>query len=276
MTLDGPARGVFTQLPRYMAAVAGLTASTVQAGSARGAVAVVPGAGDWWQALVDARAQGAAAVVLARPEMLPRGSFDAGARPGAWPADIPVVVDRPRLRPDVVSDALRAGQGSRARIITVECAATAAALDGVVRDGLGWIRSLVRGPAVFRAGTSTGPNRMALLESPSPNGGSTSATLLGTVLDGPDAGANLKVLALAEVRTEVVVDLAAGPIRVETSTADGTLDSPLRYESSARLALRRAVEAAASGEAVPDFGELLQDMLLAREVADSAETKSER
>lgn len=276
MTLDGPARGVFTQSPSYIAAVAGLPVSTALAGSARGAVVVVPGAGDWWRGLLSARHQGAVAVVLECPGILARGSFDAGAWPGAWRADIPVVVERPRLRPDVVSDVLRAGQRSRTRIITVECAAPAAELDGVVRDGLGWIRSLVRGPVIFRAGNSTGPGRMALLESPSSNGGSTSATLLGTVLDGPDAGAHVRVLALGEVRTEVVVDLPAGLVRAGTSTTDGTLEHPLRYESSARLALRRAVEAAASGEAVSDFGELLQDMLLAREVADCAETKSER
>ena len=100
MTMNGSRVGVATRLPSYRAAIAELSRSATLVEEARGAVAVVPGVGDWWQGLLSARDQGAAAVVLAEPEMLPRELFDGGSGPGTWPADIPVVVERPRLRPD--------------------------------------------------------------------------------------------------------------------------------------------------------------------------------
>ena len=49
--------------------------------------------------------------------------------------DIPVVVERPRLRPDLVADAARAGEAVPAAMVVVECAASAAELDGVITDG---------------------------------------------------------------------------------------------------------------------------------------------
>ena len=223
-----------------------------------GAVVVVPGAGDWWQGMLAARAGGALAVVIADPGLLPREALESSP----WPGDIPVIVERPRLRPDVVADAVRARRGSPARIITVECAAPAAALDAAIRDGFGWARSLAQGPLTLRSGIATAQGRMALLDSEASAGGSVPATLAATVTGGRHAGGLLQVLALGEVRTEVTVDQPAGLTRLETSTEDGTLRAPERYESSARLALRRAFDACASGGAVADLDELLEDMAL--------------
>ena len=273
MTMNGSRVGVATRLPSYRAAIAELPRSATLVEEARGAVAVVPGVGDWWQGLLSARDQGAAAVVLAEPEMLPRELFDGGSGPGTWPADIPVVVERPRLRPDLVWGAARARQGTRARIVTVECAATAAALDDVIRDGLGWVRSLVQGPLTLVAGSCAGQVRMALLDTRAADGTSIPATLVGTVLDGPGAGGFLQVLALGEVRTELVLDQAAGLVRLETSTAGETLGAPQHYESSARLTLRRTLEALSSGQPVPDLEDLLQDMRLARELLEPPKTE---
>ena len=249
--------GVFTSLPAYAAAVAELPVSAALAEDMRGAVVVVPGVGDWWQGMLAARAAGASAVVLADPAMLQQ---DAPAS-HEWPGDIPVVIERPRLRPDVAADAVRARRGSAARLVTVECAAPVAGLDGVILDGFGWARCLAGTPLALSVGMSTPQGRMALLDSE--GAGSAPATVLGTPVGGPHEGGLLHVLALGEVRTEVTVDQPAGLTRVETFTGDGALRAPERYESSARLALRRALDACLSGKQEADLDELLQDMALA-------------
>ena len=195
--------------------------SAALADDVHGAVAVVPGTGDWWQSMLAAVAGGASAVVLADPVMLPRGAVEPDRRlPG-----IPVIVDRPRLRPDVVGDAVRARRGSPARMVTVECAAPAVGLDGAILDGLGWARSLIGGPLSFRAGVATAQGRIALLDSDAGDG-SVPATLMATPVGGLHGGGLLQVLALGEVRTEVTVDQPAGLNRVETVTEEGALRAP--------------------------------------------------
>lgn len=262
MSSADPGLGIFTVLPSYLAAVAELAVSAALTRDVSGAVAVVPGSGDWWQGMLDARARGAAAVVIADPAALPQKGL--GAYP--WPGDIPVIVERPRLRPDVVADAVRAGRGRPARIVTVECAAPAAGLEAVIRDGLGWARSLVRGPLTLQVCSATAQARIALLDSGGSAGGAMPVTLGATAAAGLHADGLLQVLALGEVRTEVTVDRQAGLTRLETSTEDGTLRAPERYESSARLALRRAIEAQSSGQPGTDLDELLEDMSLTRAV----------
>lgn len=261
MSLQGRKRGIVTALPSYVAAVAELPLSAALTGDVSGAVAVVPGSGDWWQGLLAARAAGAVAVVIADPGQLPRG----GPEANPWPGGIPVIVDRPRLRPDAVADAVRARRGSPARIITVECGSPGAGLDAVIRDGLGWARFLGGGPLTLRSSTATAHGRIALLDSGGTSGASTPTTLLATTTAAAGLGAGgslLQVLALGEVRTEVTVDQPAGLARLETSTEEGVLKAPERFESSARLALRRAVEACSAGEPVSDLDELLEDGLL--------------
>lgn len=258
MSPAGGGCGVLAALPAYVAAIAELPLSAELTDDVSGAVAVVPGSGDWWQAMLAARAGGAAAVVLADPAVLPREAV--ASHP--WPGGIPVIVERPRLRPDVVADAVAARRGSPARIITVECAAPASGLEAAIRDGFGWARSLAQGPLSLKAGTATSRGRMALLDFDTVESGPSPATVLGTAAGGLDAGALLQVLALGEVRTELTVDQPAGLTRLETSTEECTLRATERYESSARLALRRAVEACSGGMPVTDLGELLEDMAL--------------
>jgi len=256
---------ICTELPAYRAALAELPLSAAPADDVRGTVAVVPGTGDWWQSMLAALAVGALAVVLADPTMLPRGAVE----PDRWPLGMPVIVERPRLRPDVVSDAVRARRGSPARMVTVECAAPSVGLDDAILDGCGWARSLIGGPLSFRAGIATAQgSRIALLDSGGDDG-SIPATLMATPVGGFHGGGLLQVLALGEVRTEVTVDQPAGLNRVETVTEEGTLRHPERYESSARLALRRAMEACSSGEPAADLHELFQDMALTWALLDA-------
>lgn len=271
MSAADPACRVFTGLPSYVAAVAELSVSAALGDDVRGAVAVVPGSGDWWQGLQSARACGALAVVLVDPAVLQREAVNAVS----WPGDIPVIVERSRLRPDVVADALRARRGSPPRLVTVECAAPAAALDGVILDGFGWARSLAGGPLTLQASIATAQGKIALLDSRDSvdlgdsGGGAVPVTLAATPIGGLHPGGLLQVLALGEVRTEVTVDQPAGLTRLETCTEEGTLRAPERYESSARLALRRAIEACSSGEPVADLDELVEDLALAWALLDA-------
>jgi len=264
MSRVGRGYAVHTALSAYVAAVAELPVSAALADDARGAVVVIPGSGNWWQGMLAARSGGASAVVLADPAVLPREAFVSSP----WPGDVPVIVERPRLRPDVVADAVAARRGSPARIITVECTAPAASLDAVILDGFGWARSLAQSPMRFQAGIATARGRMALLDCDSLDGGAPPATLVGTAAGGLHAGGLLQVLALGEVRTELTVDQPAGLTRLETSTEQGALRAPERYESSARLALRRAVEACSECP-VTDLDELLEDMALTWALLDA-------
>ncbi len=143
---------VVTVLPDYAAAVAELPVSAALAGDVRGAVAVVPRTGDWWEGMLAARAGGASAVVLADPGELPRAVAE--SRP--WPADIPVIVERPCLRRDAVADVLRARRGSPARLVTVECAGPAAGLAGMISDSLGLGAVPGRGTTVAAGGRRRG------------------------------------------------------------------------------------------------------------------------
>lgn len=47
--------GVVTALPSYVAAVAELPVSAALTDDVSGAVVIVPGSGDWWQAMLAAR-----------------------------------------------------------------------------------------------------------------------------------------------------------------------------------------------------------------------------
>ena len=255
--------GPFAELSAYAAAVAGLSVSSGLTDDVRGAVAVVPGAGDWWQGMLAARSRGASAVVLADPGVLPHSTIDRGQ----WDGGIPVIVERPRLRPDVVADAVRARRGSPARLVTVECAAPATGLSGVILDGVGWVRSLAGAPLAPRAAAATVNGRMALLEFEGADG-AVPATVVGTPLGGLQAGGLLQVLALGEVRTEITVDEPAGLSRVETLAEEGAFRSPPRYESSARLALRHAITACSSGDPTGDLQGLLEDSALTRALLD--------
>lgn len=263
MTAAGRRFTVSTRLPRYRAALAQLPVSAGPADDVRGGVAVVPGSGDWWQGVLAARAGGALAVVLADPGMLPRGAVDGSP----WPVDIPVIVDRPGLRADVVADAAQARQSSQPRMLTIDCAAPAAGMAGVVLDGIGWARSLMGAGLKLCSGASTTGATMALLEGWGVDGMATPVTLMATRTGGRRPGGLIRVVAHGDVRTEVTIDQPAGLVCIETSTGEGVFRAPLRYEAPARLALRRAQEACVSGQPPGDLADLLADMSVAAGIA---------
>jgi hypothetical protein len=121
-----------------------------------------------------------------------------------------------------------------------------------------------RAPLTLQVCSATAQARIALLDTGGSAGGAIPVTLGATAAAGLHADGLLQVLALGEVRTEVTVDQPAGLTRLETSTEHGTLRARERYESSARLALRRAIEARSSGQPGTELAELLEDMSLTR------------
>ncbi|MBT2249345.1 hypothetical protein JHV56_11595 [Arthrobacter sp. BHU FT2] len=260
--MSGP-RGlrIATELPAYRAAAAQLPVTAVPldpAGSAqvRGALVVVPGVGPWWRGILAARDAGAAAAIVADPVTVPPEA----AEVLAVPPGIPVIVERPRLRADLAGDAL-SGRAGGPTLISIEAAAASAGFEAVLRDAVGWARTLTGPPEagpVLRSAAATPHGRMALLDAGPPDG-AVPVSLLAAVLQGKQCGGLVKVLALGTVRTEVTIDQQAGLARVQRSTADGDLVAPARFEASARLALRRAAAACADGREVADLRELLLD-----------------
>jgi hypothetical protein len=270
--VSGP-RGlrIATELPAYRAAAAQLPVTAVPpapAGSseARGALVVVPGVGPWWRGIRAARDAGAAAAIVADPVTVPPEAVDALD----VPPDIPVIVERPRLRPDVAADALSGREGGPT-LISIEAAAASAGFEAVLRDAVGWARTLAGAPDVppaLRSAAATPHGRMALLDAGLP-GGAVPVSVLAAVLQGKRCGGLVRVLALGTVRTEVTIDQPAGMARVQRCAADGDLVAPARFEASARLALRRAAAACAEGREVPDLRELLVDAAVVRAMAQA-------
>jgi len=262
LTPAGRRLPVFAHLPQYRAALAQLSVSAgLVVDDVRGAVAVVPGSGDWWQAMGAARAGGAVALVLSDPGMLPPGAMDGSP----WPADLPVIVDRPGLRADVIVDSIQARRSSPPRMVTIDCAGPAAGMAGIILDGVGWARSLIGAGLELRSGASTPGATMALLEARKAGAGMP-ATLMATRTGGRRPGGLIRLVAHGEVRTEVTIDQPAGLVCVETGGEGGVFRAPIRYEEPARLALRRAVEACTSGEPTPDLADLLADMAVTADI----------
>jgi hypothetical protein len=161
-------------------------------------------------------------------------------------------VERALLRTDWTVDAVSgrtATDGWAApRVATAEGTAPAGSVPVVARDAVGWLRVLVGGALSVVAGD----RGLALLETAT----GLSATLSVVPTDRPGAG-QLRARALGEVRTEVAVE--AERARIVTVTAQGSLVAPPRFESSARLAVRRAIAALSSGDEVDDLSALLAD-----------------
>lgn len=241
---------VFATTARYRAAVAELSMGVRQAEAARGAVVVVPGAGRWWKELLDAQANGAVAAVVGNPQKVPAEAV--ATLRGLL--SIPGVVERPFARPDDVAAAVSARAGSPATLVTLECAAVPGGLASALRDGLRWATMLAGGPL---DGIGSGGG-MALLQATPPSG-HLPVTVLATRLSQEAATPMLRVAALGEVRSVVESDAAGQGVRLATASADGSITSAVRYEGSARLALRRALEAVATGRPTPDLAELLED-----------------
>ncbi|RFA12598.1 hypothetical protein B7R21_09630 [Subtercola boreus] len=245
---------VFTDHAPYRRALGGLTASTARAVDARGAVVGLAGDAGWMQRVEAARAGGAVAAVVDDPAT----AADDSPAPLSSSA-FPVILERPRLRHDLCIAAALARAGVPARAVVVECAGSEAASAGLLGDGIGWARVLAGGELVLRSVGRSAGGFVCLLAGP----GDLPVTVVFTWSGPQDGGGLLRASALGETRSEVTVDLLAGAVEIDTVSAAGTFRAPPRHESSNRLALRRAVQAAGSGEPVGDLFDFRHDSALA-------------
>lgn len=232
---------VLASLAEYRTAIAELPLTTRGTAHPAGAIVVVAGEGSWWDAAHRAVAAGAAAIVVARP---------AAAPPAGASFDAPVILERPRLRPDVVEDAF--AFGSEPRALSALCRWGADAT--VVHDTIGWLRVLADGP--LRAAAAA--RGLGLLERVDAGGPAIGLT----VLRGPTMPDAFRIDALAECRLEV--DAGAVEVRVTGADERGSHLAPRRLEGSARIALRRAIRVIDDGDAPDDVELLRHDIELAR------------
>ena len=223
----------------YRAAVAELPLRTRLGDQAAGAVVVVPGETGWVHRVVVAAEAGARAIVVADPEPAPVAEL----RQLAERIRVPLVVERPLLRADAALDATaaraRAVGVARPRAIVLDGGAPAARLDVVARDAIGWGRVLAGHAPVLRSAD----RGLALLEAP--DGIALALSVVATRRPGRGW---IRAQVLGEILT--AVDVEGRGCRIAVSTAGGQMIAPTRFESSERLAVRRALEAVDAFEAV--------------------------
>lgn len=240
---------VHTRDRRFQAAVAELAPRAVPSEERAGAVCVVSGRGAWGEACAAAIDAGAIAVVIADPAPAPREAYTRLEAAG-----VPVIASRPRLRDDLVADA-RADPVT-AHLLVADAFSPAGAVHSVVRDAGGWLRALGGALPTVSEVARTPRALVAALEV-----GDVPASLT-LAIGGAGSIPTLDVLALAPRRVEVRLDDAAGTREVSATDARGRLVRPERYETTERLALRRALDAVA-GAPVADLADLGADDLLA-------------
>lgn len=242
---------VVAELVDYRVAVAGLPIHAARADSMAGAIVVVDGATRWWDAVARAVDAGAAAVLVAEPREV---RLDA-ARDLAAGARVPILVHRARLRADLVAQALEHRDGLAPRVVVAECRAPTVRLVPMVRDAIGWMRSLAGASLAVASASASPDSGSALLRSRD------DLRVVGSLIAAATRpeGEFLRVQALGETSTEVELDDPAGRAELATSTSRGRLVAPARYEAGERVALRRAIAAVAAGARPSDLDELIHD-----------------
>nr|WP_314840907.1 hypothetical protein [uncultured Microbacterium sp.] len=237
---------------RYREAIAGLPlqARRVEGG---GALVIVDGAPGWPQRSLAAVDRGARALVIADPVA---ADDDAAAALEVVSRGTPVVLDRPRLRADMVMDA---APPAAVRHVTADASAIASEFGRLVGDAIGWLRVLAGGELRLRAAATVPHGLMALFEEMSSG---RSAALTASALIG-SGGARLRAHAIGEASVEIEVDDATAVRSVEVRTLDGLLRRPRRHEAAGRVALRRAIDAMTDGVVPGDLRGFRHDSALA-------------
>jgi hypothetical protein len=228
----------------YRSALAELPLSTRATDLPAGAIVVVPGFDGWVDAAFAAAEAGAAAVVVADP------AFESSDRVRmlADRLHIPVVVERPLLRADLAEDAIRSRMGAEPRLLVADASAGAAQLGVVAREAVGWLRVLARGALLLRRADGA----LGLFETGSGVGAAVSA-----VATSRPTGGLIRAQALGETTSDIEVE--GRRARLVTSSVTGRVVAPARFESSERLALRRALEALTAQTGPSDLVELAVD-----------------
>ncbi|MGN8552302.1 UNVERIFIED_CONTAM: hypothetical protein OHV15_06945 [Microbacterium sp. SLM126] len=171
-------------------------------------------------------------------------------------AGIRVVTVRSLLRAD---DAAIVA-GATVRHLVLDALASRADVRATLVDAIGWARVIVGGGLTVSASARTRESLLVALESPAGIGVALTATRLVTSI-----APALTVDGLGERRVGVRIDRAAGVREIAIHGEEGVVVAAPRYESSERLALRRAL-AAAAGDPVDDLVSLIHDRSLADEL----------
>jgi hypothetical protein len=235
---------VFAPTEPYRSALAELPLRTRSADLHSGAIVVVPGVEGWVDAAFAAADAGAAALVISNPAFVP----SARVRMLAGGAEIPVIVERPLLRTDIAEDAIRSREGVAPRVLLADGAADPSRVHAVVRDSLGWLRVLAGGLLSF----SRGDGAVALFETDAGV-----AAAVSVVATSRLAGGLIRAQALGETITDIQIE--GRRAQLVTSSAAGRLIAPVRFESSERLALRRALDSLTAPGAASDLEQLALD-----------------
>jgi hypothetical protein len=243
---------VWTTDAGYRVAIAELPLRVALADGPAAAIAVVDGGAEWLDGVRDAIVAGARGVVIAEPEDAPADDVRALAAVLA----VPVVIERTFLRADAAADAVGArAQAGAPALVVVDGAAPADSLGVLARDAVGWARTLAGGALTLIA---AGEGSMLLATDA---GLGAAVTVVAT--DRPGAGW-LRASALGDPVVDVEIEGAA--MRITRSDAAGRLVLPPRYESPARVALRRVLAALDGGPAPQDLSVLADDIELHRRI----------
>lgn len=247
------ALGIRTSADAYRVAVAELplSARLTDPAADGAAVVVVAGAGKWWRAVADAFSEGAAGVVVSRPNPAPADALEQLAE-----IERPIVFERPLLRADAALELTQAlPELDGHSVLTVECHASS--LEPVLRDAIGWARVLGSAPLTVRTASFRGDRGLALLETAA---GVPVSLVAGAQPEGRADG-RIRVTALGGVLIEL--DGASGELSQTVTDAAACRTAPTLFERPERLALRRAIEAVTAGTMPADLAELRHDETLA-------------
>jgi hypothetical protein len=166
---------------------------------------------------------------------------------------VPVVAPRPRLRADVTGVVENASGAARA--VVAEAIGVSADRLEILHDALAWARLLAGGDLRLVAREVTPTGVLALLEHDDV------PVSLTFALARSGAGV-IRAHTLGHERVDVTIDDGALIQRVEMHGAEGVRTAPPRWESAARLDLRRAIEAVRTSRRPRDLTDRASDAAL--------------
>lgn len=247
-----PSMPVRVLSPLFHAAVAELPVSSHLSDEVRGSVVGLDGAPGWIPRVLEAAARGAVAAVVAHPASTPVEDLrDLRERVG-----IPVVVDRPRVRPDLVAAAEAAiAAGRPAHLISVDGIAPTPRAATALRAVAGWMR-VAGGGAPRLLAQDAG---IALLESPA------GIPITAGVILAAAGPVRVRVRVIGPERTTILATSLG--VEVSRETEHGKTILPALHESTTRVALRRAIHTVRTGATPSDLDDLVADAELAQELS---------
>ena len=240
---------VFTRDPRYLAAVAELPLAARAVDRLEGAIVVIPSGPGVGDIARRAQSEGAAALVIDARE-----SSAAELETLRRELRVPVVAPRPRVRADVLV-AVESTPGA-ARAVMAESLGASADRRGILQDTLAWARLLAGGDLSLVACEATPSSILALLER-----GDVPVSLTFSLARGGTSV--IRAHTIGHDRVDVTIDDGALIQRVDLHGADGVRTIPPRWESGARLDLRRAIGAVQTSQRPTDLTDWAGDAALA-------------